>query len=203
MIVRQVQTTPTVSLSSTRRTTSSSLQPRGIYSSVSQTVGRTPLGTFAEAGLHWQPPLRHLPLTLQHAHTRLEWCRRQSSWLPPDWPCTVFHDESCITLKADDHRLKKLAPAVSIRVCFTKAYTPHCVTVWGAISNDSRSVLVILHTYLTAQRFVDTILLAVYYRSCHVIQGPVSNKVMSGLMPLAYLWIAFVPLIIFLGQQCH
>ncbi|GFW39933.1 hypothetical protein TNCV_5116161 [Trichonephila clavipes] len=33
-----------------------------------------------------------------------------------------------------------------------------CVTIWGTISYDSRSSLVLLPSSLTAQRYVDTIL---------------------------------------------
>ncbi|GFS50215.1 transposable element Tcb2 transposase [Trichonephila clavipes] len=80
------------------------------------------------------------------------------------------------------------------------ALTPG-VKFGDAISYDSRSSLVIIHTSLTAQKYVDTIL------------GPVVLSVMTSqlevsfqqdnasLIPLAYLWTAFTSLILFLGQQ--
>lgn len=153
MIVRQARTAPTVSLSTIQRTTASSIPPV-----VPSTISRR----LAKAGLRSQRPLRRLPLTPQHRRSRLEWCRSRSSWLPSDWHRIVFSDESRFTLAADDHRLRvwrgrgQRSQSAFVLQRHT-AITPG-VMVWGAISYDSRSSLVILRTSLTAQRYVDTIL---------------------------------------------
>ncbi|GFV68344.1 DDE_3 domain-containing protein [Trichonephila clavipes] len=52
-----------------------------------------------------------------------------------DWRRVIFSDESRFSLSADDHR-----------------------TLWGAISWDTRSSLVVLQGTLTARRYVDDIL---------------------------------------------
>ncbi|GFX64635.1 transposable element Tcb2 transposase [Trichonephila clavipes] len=105
----------------------------------------------------------------------LEWCRSRSSWLPSDWHRIVFSDESRFTLEADDHRF-----------------------VWRVRSQGSSSVFVLqwhtsitpcdgmrfylirqqVHTSLTAQRYVDTILWQIVLPFMVRHPGPVFNKIM-------------------------
>ncbi|KFM72927.1 hypothetical protein X975_16452, partial [Stegodyphus mimosarum] len=75
--------------------------------------------------------------------------------------------------------------------------------VWGAISYDSRSSLVILRTSLAAQRYADTILRPVALPFMQVILIPFPNKIIPGHIPLSYFWTVSVRLILFLGQQGH
>ncbi|GFW46759.1 hypothetical protein TNCV_2981151 [Trichonephila clavipes] len=70
MIVRQVLTSPMVSLSTIQRATFSSL-PAAAPSTISQRL--------AEAGLRSQRPLGRMLLTPQHRGNHLKWCRCQSS----------------------------------------------------------------------------------------------------------------------------
>ncbi|GFS50217.1 transposable element Tcb2 transposase [Trichonephila clavipes] len=97
MIVRLVQTSLTVSLSTIQHTTAPSLPPI-VLSTISWCL--------AETGLRSQWPLRHLLLTPQHQRNHLEWCRSQSSCLPSDWHRIVFNDKFRFTLEADDHCLR-------------------------------------------------------------------------------------------------
>ena len=153
MIVRQARTGPTASLSAIQRATASSIPPV-----VPSTISRR----LAEVGLRSRRPLRRLPITPQHRQSRLEWCRSRASWLPADWHRIVFSDESRFSLSADDHRVRvwrrqgQRSQSAFVLHRHT-AITPG-VMVWGAISYDSRSPLVILRTTLTAQRYVDEIL---------------------------------------------
>ncbi|GFV17564.1 transposable element Tc1 transposase [Trichonephila clavipes] len=75
---------------------------------------------------------------------------------------TVFNDESRFTPEADGHRLHVWRDrgqwSQSAFVLQRHAAITPGVMVESAISYDSRPSLVILHTSLTAQRYVDTIL---------------------------------------------
>ncbi|GFW86783.1 HTH_Tnp_Tc3_2 domain-containing protein [Trichonephila clavipes] len=86
-----------------------------------------------EVGLRSRRPLRRLPLTPHHRQCRLDFCRPRATWSVTDWRRVIFSDES-FSLSADDHR-----------------------TLWGAISWDTRSSLVVLQG-TTARRYVDDIL---------------------------------------------
>ncbi|KFM63742.1 Transposable element Tcb2 transposase, partial [Stegodyphus mimosarum] len=152
MIVCQPRTIPMVSLSTIQRITVTHI-PRVVLSTISRR---------SEAELCSQRPLRRLPLTPQHRRSRLECCRSQSSWLPSHWHPTVFSDESRFTLEADDHRVRVWRgrgqrPHSAFGLQRHTAITPG-VMVWGTISYDSRSSLVILRASLTAQRYADNIL---------------------------------------------
>ncbi|GFW28699.1 transposable element Tcb2 transposase [Trichonephila clavipes] len=133
--------------------------------------------------------------------TRLEWCHNRYLWLSSDWHPIVFSDESRFTLESDGHR----------RVCSGRvqrsqsvlhlqrhtAATPRVTVGGGAISYDRRSSLVNLHT---SPKLNDMLMPAYgrfYYPSW---QGPVSNKMMIGRIPITYLCSVIVPLILFHGQ---
>ncbi|GFU57475.1 transposable element Tcb1 transposase [Trichonephila clavipes] len=85
-----------------------------------------------EVGLRSRRPLRRLPLTPHHRQCRLDFCRPRATWSVTDWRRVIFSDESRFSLSAD--------------------------SVWGAISWDTRSSLVVLQGTLTARRYVDDIL---------------------------------------------
>ncbi|GFX46101.1 transposable element Tcb1 transposase [Trichonephila clavipes] len=106
-------------------------------------------------------PLRRLPLTPHHRQCRLDFCRPRATWSVTDWRRVIFSDESRFSLSADDHRtcLEAHRPAVRSAIYCRAAYSNfQGVTVWGAISWDTRSSLVVLQGTLTARRYVDDIL---------------------------------------------
>ncbi|GFU24230.1 HTH_Tnp_Tc3_2 domain-containing protein [Trichonephila clavipes] len=88
-------------------------------------------------------------------------CRPRATWSVTDWRRVIFSDESRFSLSADDHRtcLEAHRPAVRSGI-YCRAHTAisQGVTVWGAISWDTRSSLVVLQGTLTARRYVDDIL---------------------------------------------
>ncbi|UYV84357.1 hypothetical protein LAZ67_X001927 [Cordylochernes scorpioides] len=107
-------------------------------------------------------PLRCLPLTPVHRQVRLQWCRKRSTWNCADWGRIVFSDKSCFLLCPDDHR-KRVWRRPGQRVDPGLTVEHHTgpqqgVMVWGAISFDSRTPLVVIPGTLTAQRYVDEIL---------------------------------------------
>ncbi|GFX68440.1 HTH_Tnp_Tc3_2 domain-containing protein [Trichonephila clavipes] len=107
-------------------------------------------------------PLRRLPLTPHHRQCRLDFCRPRATWSVTDWRRVIFSDESRFSLSADDHRTRvwrrtgqRSDPAFIVE---WHTAISQGVTVWGAISWDTRSSLVVLQGTLTARRYGDDIL---------------------------------------------
>ncbi|GFV30093.1 transposable element Tcb1 transposase [Trichonephila clavipes] len=89
-------------------------------------------------------------------------CRPRATWSVTDWRRVIFSDESRFSLSADDHRTRvwrrtgqRSDPAFIVQ---RHTAISQGVTVWGAISWDTRSSLVVLQGTLTARRYVDDIL---------------------------------------------
>ncbi|UYV82646.1 hypothetical protein LAZ67_22000361 [Cordylochernes scorpioides] len=115
-----------------------------------------------ERNLKARRPLRCLPLTPVYRQVRLQWCRERSTWNCADWGRIVFSDESRFLLCPDDRR-KRVWRRPGQRVDPGLTVEHHTgpqqgVMVWGAISFDSRTPLVVIPGTLTAQRYVDDIL---------------------------------------------
>ncbi|GFX34541.1 transposable element Tcb2 transposase [Trichonephila clavipes] len=79
-----------------------------------------------------------------------------------DWRRVIFSDESRFSLNADDHRTRvwRRTGQRSDPAFIVERHTAisQGVTVWGAISWDTRSSLVVLQGTLTARRYVNDIL---------------------------------------------
>ncbi|GFX69084.1 transposable element Tcb2 transposase [Trichonephila clavipes] len=112
--------------------------------------------------LEGRRPLRRLPLTPHHRQCRLDFCRPRATWSVTDWRRVIFSDESRFSLSADDHRTRvwRRTGQRSDPAFIVERHTAisQGVTVWGAISWDTRSSLVVLQGTLTARRYVDDIL---------------------------------------------
>ncbi|GFX52083.1 HTH_Tnp_Tc3_2 domain-containing protein [Trichonephila clavipes] len=124
--------------------------------------GETIKRRLTEVGLRSRRPLRRLPLTPHHRQCRLDFCRPRATWSVTDWRRVIFSDESRFSLSADDHRTRvwrrtgqRTDPAFIVE---RHTAISQGVTVWGAISWDTRSSLVVLQGTLTARRYVDDIL---------------------------------------------
>ncbi|GFU04590.1 HTH_Tnp_Tc3_2 domain-containing protein [Trichonephila clavipes] len=108
-----------------------------------------------EVGLRSRRPLRRLPLTPHHRQCRLDFCRPRATWSVTDWRRVIFSDESRFSLSADDHRTRvwRRTGQRSDPAFIVERHTAisQGVTVWGAISWDTRSSLVVLQGTLTAQ----------------------------------------------------
>ncbi|GFV38727.1 transposable element Tcb2 transposase [Trichonephila clavipes] len=115
-----------------------------------------------EVGLRSRRPLRRLQLTPHHRQCRLDFCRPRETWSVTDWRRGIFSDESRFSLSADDHRTRvwRRTGQRSDPAFIVERHTAisQGVTVWGAISWDTRSSLVDLQGTLTARRYVDDIL---------------------------------------------
>ncbi|GFT44798.1 HTH_Tnp_Tc3_2 domain-containing protein [Trichonephila clavipes] len=124
-------------------------------------------------GLRSRRPLRRLPLT-PHQAVSTGFCRPQATWSVTDWRRVIFGDESRFSLGADDHRTRvwRRTGQRSDPAFIVERHTAisQGVTVWGAISWDTRSSLVVLQGTLTARRYVDDI----FNADCatHAIKSP-------------------------------
>ncbi|GFX72045.1 transposable element Tcb2 transposase [Trichonephila clavipes] len=89
-------------------------------------------------------------------------CRPRATWSVTDWRRVIFSDESRFSLGADAHRTRvwRRTGQRSDPAFIVERHTAisQGVTVWGAISWDTRSSLVVLQGTLTARRYVDDIL---------------------------------------------
>lgn len=124
--------------------------------------GRAISRRLTEGHLVSRRPLRVPPLTTNHRRLCLEWCLAKQGWTAAEWNTVVYSDESRFSLNSDDGRVhvwrpcgQRLNPAFHVER-FTAPSAG--VLVWGAISFDSRSPLVVTRGTLTAQRYVQDIL---------------------------------------------
>lgn len=109
-------------------------------------------------------PLRCPTLTEQHRVIRLQWAHQHRAWTAlQQWQLVVFSDESRFCLNQVDGRLR-VRRERNTRYSdqhATAAVTPFgggSVMVWGAISWNHRSALVLVDGSLTGQRYLDEIL---------------------------------------------
>ncbi|GFW42730.1 transposable element Tcb1 transposase [Trichonephila clavipes] len=153
--IRRVATSaPTTSLASIQRHLPPSRHPVPSRETIRRRL--------TEVGLRSRRPLRRLPLTPHHRQCRLDFCRPRATWSVTDWRRVIFSDESRFSLSADYHRTRvwlrngqRSDPAFIVE---RHTAISQGVTVWGAISWDTRSSLVVLQGTLTARRYLDDIL---------------------------------------------
>ncbi|GFU25183.1 transposable element Tc1 transposase [Trichonephila clavipes] len=146
---------------------------------IPQTISRH----LAEADLKSKRPFRALPLTPEHRQLRLLWCQARSMWNVTDRKKVVFSDESRFVLGTDDNRVRVW------RRPGERYNSPHAVLrhaartagvmVWGAITYDSRSTLIVMRGTLTLQRYVDDV------PRLHTLPWPASSPDLS---PVEHVW---------------
>ncbi|GFU72730.1 HTH_Tnp_Tc3_2 domain-containing protein [Trichonephila clavipes] len=110
----------------------------------------------------WQQWITEGRVYRRGGQCRLDFCRPRAAWSVTDWRRVIFSDESRFSLSADDHRKRvwRRTGQRSDPAFIVERHTAisQGVTVWGAISWDTRSSLVVLQGTLTARRYVDDIL---------------------------------------------
>ncbi|GFV76563.1 transposable element Tc1 transposase [Trichonephila clavipes] len=110
----------------------------------------------------WQQWITEDRVYRRGGQCRLDFCRPRATWSVTDWRRVIFSDESRFSLSADDHRTRvwRRTGQRSDPAFIVERHTAisQGVTVWGAISWDTRSSLVVLQGILTAPRYVDDIL---------------------------------------------
>ncbi|GFX32913.1 transposable element Tcb2 transposase [Trichonephila clavipes] len=114
------------------------------------------------------PPSRHPVPSRETIRRRLTeavstgFFRPRATWSVTDWRRVIVSDESRFSLSANDHRTRvwRRTGQRSDPAFIVERHTAisQGVTVWGAISWDTRSSLVLLQGTLTARRYVEDIL---------------------------------------------
>ncbi|GFU45817.1 transposable element Tcb2 transposase [Trichonephila clavipes] len=84
-----------------RRSTESDLS-RQLSSVTGSTVSRqTVYRRLGSISLYARRPVRCVPLTAIHCRLRLTWSREHALWIPQQWSCVMFSDESRFSLQSD------------------------------------------------------------------------------------------------------
>ncbi|GBM03329.1 hypothetical protein AVEN_256879-1 [Araneus ventricosus] len=147
-------------------------------------VGTTvTLRTVTNLLLQGQPRDRHpvacIPLTPNHYRLRREWCEARAHWRT-EWKSAVFSNERRFCLGASDGRvLVRRRPGERLQpTCLRTTHTGSTpgVMVWGAISYDSRSTLVVIPRTLTANLYVSLVIQPVVLPFMNSIQGGVYQQ---------------------------
>jgi transposase len=127
----------------------------------SRTTRQTINNRLLEVGLHSRAPMKCLPLTQIHRKKRYQWCNDKLTWTH-EWNKVVFSDESRFCFGQSDGR-KRVRRRAGERghplvILESHSYKTSGVMVWGAISYDSKSELVVINGTLNASKYVDEIL---------------------------------------------
>lgn len=124
---------------------------------------RTIRRRLAESNLRAYRPARAPQLLPQHRRARLAFARQYVDWTVEDWKDILFSDESRIALRGPDGRQRvyrrqkeRFAPCA---ISETVAYQGGSIMVWGGISYNARTELVVFDRgSVNAHRYVEEVL---------------------------------------------
>ncbi|GBM96407.1 hypothetical protein AVEN_24713-1 [Araneus ventricosus] len=140
---------------------------------------RTVTNRLLQGQLRARCPVACILLTPNHGCLRREWCQARAHWRT-EWRSVVFPDKSRFCLGASDGRaLVRRRPGEHLQqTCLRSRHTGSTpgVMVWGAISYDSRSTLVVIPRTLTANLYVSLVINYVVLPFMNNIQGDVSQQ---------------------------
>ncbi|GFV55416.1 transposable element Tcb2 transposase [Trichonephila clavipes] len=107
-------------------------------------------------------PITVLPLIPFYRRHHLEWYHARGNWTVAEWNKVVFSDESTFNLSSHDNCAATWRPHGEL---FNPAFVLHRhstptagVVVWSVIAYDTRSILLLIHGTMVAQRYVYEIL---------------------------------------------
>ena len=116
----------------------------------------------AECGIKCMRPYHGQVLTRRHRHERMNWVRQRQRWTRHQWNSILFTDELRLCLQRIDQHFR-------VYWCWKERFSDSCirevnrfgggsVMVWGSISFNSRTQLIIINGNLTGQHYRDEIL---------------------------------------------
>lgn len=115
-----------------------------------------------EGGLQARRPFRAPTLSHENRQNRLRWARARQRWSFQRWGKILFSDESrfCVSVSDGRERVWRRRGERYHRNCIREfnRYGGPSVMVWGGISWNYRTDLVVVDGTLTSQRYVDEIL---------------------------------------------
>ncbi|GFT96061.1 transposable element Tcb1 transposase [Trichonephila clavipes] len=138
---------------------------RQLSSATGKTVSRqTAYRHFGHIGLYARRPVRCVPLTATHCRLRLTWSREHALWIPQQWSCVMFSDESRFSLQSDSRRTL-ICRAPGTRYHQDNTIERHryggagwLARVWGGIIFCSRTDLHVQSVTMTGHIYRDVIL---------------------------------------------
>lgn len=146
----------------TRTSTAKDLQVRLRTTHGVELSDQTVRNRLKEANLRPRRPVRKPALTPYHIRTRLNFAREHVAWQLRQWRPVLFTDESRFRLSRCDGRVRvyrrphERHSAATIQE--VEKFGGGSVMVWGGISLDERTELVVVPGRLNAQRYIDLIL---------------------------------------------
>ncbi|GFY07538.1 transposable element Tcb2 transposase [Trichonephila clavipes] len=145
-----------------RRSTTSDLS-RQLSSATCTTVSKQSVyRRLGHIGLYARRPVRYAPLTATHCCLRLTWSRGHALWIPQQWSCVMFSEESRFSLQSDSRRtLIWRAPGTRYHQENTierYRYGGAGWLVWGGIILGSRTDLHVQSVKMTGHIYRDVIL---------------------------------------------
>lgn len=115
-----------------------------------------------EVNLKARRPARGPELLRQHRVARLQFARDHANWTHEQWARVLFTDECRIALRAPDGRERvwrrrgeRFLPSTTKQ---TVSFHGGSIMVWGGISSDARTELVVIDNRLTAMRYIEEII---------------------------------------------
>ena len=124
---------------------------------------RTVRNCLRERNIRPQRPAIRLVLQRRHRVARLAWCRAHLCFTRRDWARILFSDESSFHLDSSDGRsgyTVKLENGTRITVVERRLFGGGSIMVWGGITGNARTPLVVINGNLTCARYRDEILQA-------------------------------------------
>lgn len=123
---------------------------------------RTVRRRMEEVNLKARRPARGPELLRQHRVARLQFAQEHANWTHEQWTTVLFTDECRIALRAPDGRervwRRRGERFLPITTTQTVSFDGGSIMVWGGISSDARTELVIVDNRLTAVRYIEEIL---------------------------------------------
>lgn len=113
-------------------------------------------------GMNARRPSIQIPLTPQHRRARSQWARNHLRWNQAQWRNVLFSDESRFSLDFADRRRRvwRRRNERNADCCIAEhdRFGGGSVMVWGGVSYDNRTGLVIVDNNLNANRYCNEIL---------------------------------------------
>ncbi len=113
-------------------------------------------------GIRAYRPFKGMTLTCEHRRRRLRWARTVRRWQQRDWRRLLFSDESRFKIFESDGRVRvHRRRGERTSSCCVQEVVPYgggSVMVWGGISGDVKTDLIVLDGTLTARRYIDEVL---------------------------------------------
>ncbi|CAK1599693.1 unnamed protein product [Parnassius mnemosyne] len=123
---------------------------------------RTVRRRMEEVNLKARRPARGSELLRQHRVARLQFAREHVNWTYEQWARVMFTDECRIALRAPDGRERVWRKTgerfLPITTTQTVSFHGGSIMVWGGVSSDARTELVIVDNRLTATRYIEEVL---------------------------------------------